>query len=182
MMRFTLLIEPGRIKQGLKPREDLGPVLEKGKKYTLVIGQKWSDGNEEPLKESFKKTFRTVAADETQPDPKKWKLNLPVSGTTKPLTAALGKSLDHALLHDCIWIEDEQGQRVAGSVQVADKETVWRFQPKEAWKAGKYQLVVDKGLEDLAGNNVARPFEVDVTKPFQREMKTETMKIAFEVK
>src|SRR5205823_5383949 len=35
--RFTLVIDPGRIKRGLKPREDLGPVLEAGKSYTLVI-------------------------------------------------------------------------------------------------------------------------------------------------
>src|SRR5262249_10534199 len=33
--RFTLFIAPGRIKRGLKPREDLGPVLEAGKSYTL---------------------------------------------------------------------------------------------------------------------------------------------------
>src|SRR5262249_51585849 len=35
--RLTLFIDPGRIKRGLKPREDLGPVLEEGKRYTLVI-------------------------------------------------------------------------------------------------------------------------------------------------
>ena len=29
--RFTLLIDPGRIKRGLKPRKDLGPVLEQGR-------------------------------------------------------------------------------------------------------------------------------------------------------
>jgi hypothetical protein len=182
MKRFTLLIEPGRIKQGLKPREDLGPVLEKGKTYTLVVEKGWSDGNDEPLKESFKKTFRAVAADETQPDPQKWKLQTPAAQTTKPLMVMLGKSLDHALLHDCLWIENDEGQRVAGTIEVTDKEAVWRFEPKEAWKTGKFQLVVDTGLEDLAGNNIARPFEVDVTKPFQREMKTETKKIAFEVK
>ena len=34
--RFTLLFDPGRIKRGLKPREELGPVLEAGKSYELV--------------------------------------------------------------------------------------------------------------------------------------------------
>ncbi len=28
--RLTLLLDPGRIKRGLKPREDLGPILEAG--------------------------------------------------------------------------------------------------------------------------------------------------------
>ncbi len=182
LKRFTLLIDPGRIKRGLKPREDLGPVLEEGKKYTLLIDRHWSDGNDEPLKESFKKTFRVVAPDDKQPDPKKWSLDAPAATTTKPLTVKLGKSLDHALLESKVWVEDNQGRRVSGSVEIAEKETVWRFQPKDGWKAGTYQLVVDKRLEDLAGNNVARPFEVDVEHPAEREVKTETVKIAFEVK
>jgi hypothetical protein len=182
MKRFTLYIEPGRIKQGLKPREDLGPVLEKGKTYTLVVDRKWTDGNDEPLKETFKKTFRVVDADEKQPDPNKWALTAPAAQTADPLKVALGKSLEHALLHDCVWVEDDQGKRVAGTVEVADKETAWRFKPKEAWKAGKYNLVVDKRLEDLAGNSVAKPFEVDVFKQVEREIKTETVKVPFAVK
>src|SRR5262245_16243020 len=39
--RFTLYFDPGRIKRGLKPREEVGPVLVEGKKYTLVISSKW---------------------------------------------------------------------------------------------------------------------------------------------
>jgi len=182
MKRFTLLIDPGRIKQGLKPREDLGPVLEKGKTYTLVVDRAWADGNDEPLKESFTKKFRAVAADETQPDPTKWKLTPPAADETTPLAVALGKSHDHALLESAVWVEDDQGRRVPGTAEVAEKETVWRFRPKEGWKAGAYHLVVDKRLEDLAGNNVARPFEVDVFHPIEREIKTETVKVAFEVK
>src|SRR5438105_1654786 len=42
-MRFTLLFDPGRIKRGLKPREELGPVLGAGKSYTLVIDGAWPD-------------------------------------------------------------------------------------------------------------------------------------------
>src|SRR5581483_747984 len=78
--RFTLFIDPGRIKKGLKPREDLGPVLEEGKSYTLVIDRDWKDAEGEALKESFKKTFRAVAADETPPEPKTWRLEAPAAG------------------------------------------------------------------------------------------------------
>ena len=31
--RFTLVFDPGRIKRGLKPREEAGPILEAGKSY-----------------------------------------------------------------------------------------------------------------------------------------------------
>ncbi len=41
--RFTLLFDPGRIKRGLKPREEVGPVLEAGKSYCLVIDRDWPD-------------------------------------------------------------------------------------------------------------------------------------------
>src|SRR5579859_1325208 len=39
--RFTLFLHPGRIKLGLQPREELGPPLEEGKRYTLVIDAAW---------------------------------------------------------------------------------------------------------------------------------------------
>ena len=38
--RFTLIFDPGRIKRGLKPREEVGPVLEAGKSYSLVIDRR----------------------------------------------------------------------------------------------------------------------------------------------
>ena len=47
--RFTLLFDPGRIKRGLKPREEVGPVLEAGKSYTLVIDRQWPDAQGNPL-------------------------------------------------------------------------------------------------------------------------------------
>src|SRR5262249_18400476 len=56
--RLTLLLDPGRVKQGLKPREELGPVLEAGKKYTLVIDGRWRDAEGQPLGQDFRKSFR----------------------------------------------------------------------------------------------------------------------------
>src|SRR5262249_20228739 len=55
--RFTLFFDPGRIKRGLKPREEVGPALEEGKRYTLVIDRAWSDAEGNPLKETHRKTF-----------------------------------------------------------------------------------------------------------------------------
>ena len=60
--RFTLLFDPGRIKRGLKPREELGPVLEAGKSYQLVIDRDWLDAEGNPLKTEFRKTLRRRAA------------------------------------------------------------------------------------------------------------------------
>jgi len=180
--RFTLLIDPGRIKRGLKPREDVGPALEQGKKYTLDIGRDWLDANGEPLKETYRKKFRVAAPDETQPDPKTWKLQAPPAGKAEALVVTFPKPLDHAMLGRVLSVTDDRGQEVEGTVAVTDEETRWRFTPKGAWQAGNYNLVVDTTLEDSAGNSIARPFEVDVFRPVEGRVKTETTKVAFKVK
>jgi hypothetical protein len=180
--RFTLLFDPGRVKRGLASREEAGPVLEEGKTYTLVVSREWTDANGEPLKETFKKTFRALAPDDKLPDPKKWKLEAPAAGGTKALTVAFEKSLDYALLQRLLWVEDEKGRRVEGTVTLGEKEASWCFRPKDTWVAGKYNLVVDTGLEDLAANTLVQPFEIDKFEKVEREVKSDTLKIAFEVK
>jgi hypothetical protein len=178
--RFTLFFDPGRVKRGLKPREEVGPPLEEGKRYTLVIDKGWADAEGNPLKATFRKTFTVGPPDDKQPDPKKWKLKVPTAGSRAPLRVALGKPLDHALLERLVWVE-AGGRRVAGKVEVRERETVWSFSPARAWKPGAYSLVADTRLEDLCGNSIARPFEVDVLRPVEREVKKETSKVPFRV-
>jgi hypothetical protein len=175
--RLTLFCDPGRIKRGLKPREEVGPVLEEGKRYTLVVDAGLEDASGNPLKEPFRKSFRALAPDDTQPDPKTWKLQSPGAGTHEPLTITFPKPLDQALLERLLWVTDARGQKLPGTVTVAGQETIWQFKPAVTWNTGNYQLVADTRLEDLAGNSIARPFEVDVFRPIQREVKAETVKV-----
>jgi hypothetical protein len=179
--RFTLLFDPGRIKRGLKPREELGPVLEEGKTYTLVIDRKWTDAEGQPLQKSYRKTFKVLAPQNNRPDPKEWKLQPPRAGASKPLTVRFPRPLDHALLHRVLWVADANGKIIAGTVTVSHEETRWHFAPQQPWRAGTYALVVQTTLEDLAGNNIERPFEVDVFGPIQRKVKARTVKIPFRV-
>jgi hypothetical protein len=173
--RFTLFIDPGRIKRGLKPREDIGPVLEAGKRYTLEIDHAWSDAQGNPLKETYRKAFRAAAADEDPPDPKTWKVQPPPAGTSKPLTVTFPEPLDHALLQRLLWLTDARARKVSGTMTVSDEETRWDFTPEQPWRAGTYSLVVDTALEDLAGNSIGRPFEVDVFQPIQHAVKARTV-------
>jgi hypothetical protein len=179
--RFTLLFDPGRIKRGLKPREDLGPVLEKGKRYTLVIDRAWRDAEGNPLKESYRKTFTVTAPVEAPLDVKTWKVKPPTAGTRAPLRVSFPAPLDHALLHRLLWVE-AGGKKVPGRVSVEQDETVWLFTPEHPWAAGAHDLAAGTSLEDLAGNNIGRPFEVDVLRPVQRQVKAETVKVPFAVK
>lgn len=179
--RFTLFFDPGRIKRGLKPREEVGPALIEGKNYTLVIDRKWADAQGNPLKETHRKSFRVLAPDDTPPDPRTWKVEPPLAGRAAPLTVRFGKPLDHALLQRLLWVTDAQGKQMTGKVQVTEEETCWQFTPDRPWQAGAYDLVADTTLEDLAGNSIGRPFEVDLFRPVQREVKTATVKRTFQV-
>jgi hypothetical protein len=180
--RFTLLFDPGRIKRGLKPREEMGPPLIEGHRYTLVIDKEWLDAEGFPLKETYKKAFRVAAPDDTQPDPKKWKLAAPPAGGKKPLAVAFPEPMEHALVSRMLTVTDAKGRAVAGKVRISDKERRWEFTPGKAWRAGDYFLVIDTRLEDLAGNSLARPFEVDVFGKVTKKLEVKTVKLPFTVK
>ncbi|MCE9526527.1 MAG: Ig-like domain-containing protein [Planctomycetales bacterium] len=100
--RLTLLIDPGRIKRGLKPREDVGPVLEAGQTYTLVVDASWKDAVREPLKTGFSKKFVVDKPVEVGIDTAAWKLEPPTANTKQPLVVKFPRPLDHALLQRTI--------------------------------------------------------------------------------
>jgi hypothetical protein len=179
--RFTLFFDPGRIKRGLKPREEVGPALEEGKSYTLVIDREWPDARGFPLTQSFRKPFRVGPPDDRPPDPKTWKLAPPRAGTRQPLMVRFPKPLDHALLEEAVTVADAAGRPVPGAVAVTDAETIWRFTPDRPWQPGGYRFVTPTRLEDLACNRIGRPFEVDVLHPVGWEVKSETVSLPFQV-
>jgi hypothetical protein len=180
--RFTLFLNPGRIKRGLKPREEVGPVLEEGKKYTLVIDKAWQDAEGNPLKEGYRKSFSVGAPEERQVFTRDWKIKPPSAGTRGALRVTFPRSMDHALLNRMVWLADASNKKLAGKVEVTEKETVWSFTPEKSWVPGTYHLVADTQLEDLAGNSIARPFEVDVLRKVERTIKAETVKVEIKVK
>jgi len=160
--RLTLLFDPGRVKTGLKPREEFGPVLEAGKNYRLVIEKGLRDANNQPLANNFEKRFTAGPMIEAAVDAKDWKVESAESGSRQPLVVTFPRPLDRALLMRMIGLVDASGKGVSGNVVVSDEESKWAFTPDQPWAAGAYELVIDTALEDSAGNNLARPFEVDV--------------------
>jgi hypothetical protein len=180
--RFTLFIDPGRIKRGLKPREDVGPVFENGKSYTLTIDRKWADERGCPLTKTFRKSFKIGPPDSSQHDPKYWKLTTPTAGTKEPLTLQFPEPLDHALLHRMILVNAANGKEILGEISVDKQESRWRFTPKTAWKPGSHSFAIDSELEDRSGNSLGRPFEVDVVRPIQLKVKKTVVLLPFIVR
>jgi hypothetical protein len=160
----------------------VGPALEEGKRYTLVVDRKWLDAQGEPLVESHRKSFRVVAPDDEPPDASSWKLQPPAAGSTAPLVVTFPEPLDHAMLQRVLWITNPEGERIAGQIEVDPGETRWRFTPAEAWVAGNHHLVAEATLEDRAGNSLGRPFEVDVFEKVEQRVQSPTVEVPFEVR
>ena len=177
--RFTLFFDPGRIKRGLKPRELFGPALLENQQYTLVIQRSWRDARGQALQTEFRKRFRVTAPDDTQPNPSRWKLNLPQAGSLHPLTVVFAEPLDHAMLERVLSVHTNSGRNISGEIGIAKNEPQWSLTPQTAWKPGVYELVIDTTLEDRAGNSIARPFEVDRLRRVGRTIRTRTVARSF---
>lgn len=183
LTRFTLLFDPGRIKRGLKPREDLGPTLEDGKSYTLVVNGQWRDSEGRLLiDKEYRKEFTAGPPDNEPINPKNWRLSVPASGSREPLQVRFPEPLDRALLQRVVWIVDDKNQKIDGVIQIGEEEKLWSFIPSDPWQTGTYRLVAETILEDLAANRIGRAFEVDVFKPVTKEVEKKTVEIDFEVK
>ena len=162
MKRLTLFIDPGRIKRGVKPLEEIGPSLAEGKAFTLVIDAAWEDASGLPLAKDHEKAFRVGPVDRSVPDPKSWTWVLPEVETLGKLQLRFPEPMDHALSSRLIQVVDGKGEAVPGNVSMAEAEQVWGFEPESAWKAGDYRFRMVNTLEDLAGNQIGKPFEVDL--------------------
>jgi hypothetical protein len=162
---LILYIHPGRIKWGVLLRLLLGPVLEPGRQYTLVIGPDVRDATGRRLGKAFKKTFRTLAEDRTRIELDDWKLRAPDAGTRKALVLSFPKVLDRLGLERRLKVVDAAGTEVAGRVEVGASERSWSFHPAAAWKPAGYRVEVDRELEDVAGNTPLSPFDVDPKAP-----------------
>ncbi|GEO09670.1 hypothetical protein SAE01_21660 [Segetibacter aerophilus] len=158
---LTMWLDPGRIKRDLIPNQKLGNPLQKGKQYTLAVANNWKDNRGLSLKEPFTKKFLVGTRDELSPDPKDWQLKIPSAKTNAALVISFGEPLDKFLLDETIRIIQEDNAGVAGRIEVTNQEREILFTPVDNWKPGKYRLVVQSILEDLAGNNLNRPFDRD---------------------
>jgi hypothetical protein len=179
--RFTLLCDPGRVKRGLKPREELGPVLQEGHRYALVVDKNWRDASRTPLLGGARKQFSVGPPDDHPIDPARWNIEPPKAGGREPLVVRFGEPLDWALQERVVWVATESGEKVPGTIRTADHESTWHFTPQQPWRADPYQLVAETTLEDLAANAIGRPFEVDAVKPIQQRIETKTVSLPFDV-
>ncbi len=160
--RLTLWFHPGRQKTGVNLNVEIGPVLQPGNHYTLIVSGLWKSQAGVPLGTSYQKAFLAGPPDHEQPKLEQWQITPPTVTDTNALKIAFPEPFDWALLKSRLWIETSEGRNVEGSSLVGTEERSWSFTPKTPWQSGHYRVAVESLLEDLAGNSLARPFEVDI--------------------
>ena len=143
---------------------EIGPVLNEGRRYKLRVSGAWVSAAGVPLGRDEEKIFTAGPPDRSQPSPATWKLFPPRAGSTDPLRLVFSEPMDWAEIGSQIQLIGLPPD-FKGTVEVPGDATGWAYRPNPSWRAGRYRIAVGTVFEDLAGNSIARPFEVDVTAP-----------------
>ena len=160
--RLTLLLDPGRIKRGLVPHEEARYPLTEGVPVVVIIDAEFRDAAGQPLRTGMERRYKVEPAVRVRVNPADWRFHYPAAGTLSPLTVEFDRSLDHALLESSLWVNNAAGAPMAGRGSIGPGERSWRFEPQSPWEEGRYAVVADPRLEDLAGNSLIRTFDRDL--------------------
>lgn len=176
--RMTLWFHPGRQKPGVNLNVDIGPILEEGKRYRLEISPEWDFEDGKGLTGEDKNTIRfdfyAGATDDVQPDPSGWTVERESERAIKILT---GECIDPVSAEKRITFFDESGKAVVPNSFGSNSD--YLFVSSLRWESGKYRLEVDPALEDVAGNSIARPFNLDIEKYPDFTERTEPVVVEF---
>jgi hypothetical protein len=168
---LTLWLDPGRIKRDLVLNRELGNPLKRSEHYQLIISGKWKDTYGISLGKNEVKKFVTGPRIDESIDVNKWQLTIPKAETTGTLIVNTGRSLDHFLFIESITVTTADGKSINSTASVldSDKDRIWKFTPTANWQAGTYKLKVNTRLEDLAGNNLNKVFDRDITRQSKKD-------------
>jgi hypothetical protein len=123
-----------------------------------------------------------VAAPVQKPlDPESWRIAPPAAGSRNALVVNFPKPLDRGLLMRALGVT-RGDTALAGEVSVEEAETRWVFTPHESWRAGQHQLLALDILEDPAGNQIGRAFEVDNFETVDKSPNPQRILIPFAVR
>jgi hypothetical protein len=180
--RFTAFFDPGRVKGGILPNQQMGRALQAGRSVTLVVSREWHDQYGLPLKEDFRRVLRVSPAATKPLDPSSWRIQPPrAAGGRDPVLVSFPEPLDHSLMMRALGVIRD-GASVEGDIAVDQAETRWAFTPREPWRAGTYDLLALDILEDVAGNQIGRAFEVDNFDTVDKSPNPRRIMIPFTVK
>ena len=109
-----------------------------------------------------------------------WKIQPPRAGGREPVVVTFPEPLDHGLLMRALGVR-RGADAVEGDIAIDQAETRWTFTPREPWRGGSYDLLALDILEDVAGNQIGRAFEVDNFDTVDKSPNPKTITIPFTV-
>lgn len=162
--RLTVWFHPGRQKTGVNLNLDEGPVLRMGRRCRLVVGGAWRSAAGVALGSDRIFEWEVGPADHGLPALAAFHLEAPAGQGRNPLIVKSDEPLDPGVLAGALQVR-RNGLLVPGSAAAAPDGRSWRFVPDAVWQSGEHELQADPRLEDLAGNSLVKPFEVDLQEP-----------------
>ena len=157
--RLTVLFDPARIKRGLVDHINEGPPLTVGAQCTLEIDAGWRDAEGRALVEGLSKSVAVAPPLRTALEPDAWRLAPPPSPGA-PLIVDVPHPLDAALASRALSVWKGVAE-LPGEARLERHETRFVFTPDSPWTPGRYALRAGPVLEDIAGNRIGRPFDID---------------------
>ena len=156
-MRATLLLDPGRIKQGVGPNVAGGAPLQEGQSYRLIVSPEMRSAAGVPLGGPVSLAFRVGPPERRAIAPESWEILAPGAGSHGPLSLAFDRIMDSGAVLRLITLQAPDGRSVRG--EITSDGGGWSLIPDSPWQAGRYSLIVDPELEDVAGNTIGAPFD-----------------------
>ncbi|MFI4974961.1 MAG: hypothetical protein ACHP84_10515 [Caulobacterales bacterium] len=177
--RVTVLFDPSRIKRGLVDNINEGPPLTQGQSYILEIDAFWRDAAGGLLAAPLARAIRVGPPMRSPIEPARWRVT-PPAHATDPLIVDAPHPLDAALALRAVSIR--QGEAVVPcDIDLQCEEMRLVITPLRPWTPGGYALHAAAILEDIAGNRIGRPFDVDRHDPEQRDAIARDAELRFAV-
>ena len=161
MQVLTMMLDPGRIKQGVAPHTEAGSPLTQSYSYTLVVNATLTDLHGRNLLQTYRKTFKVTSPDRASPNPTHWRISAPGVGSREDLKIQLDDSVDPMVAQRTIRLEDTQGKRLSGTMKLLERENTISFVPEAEWTAGEHRVAIHPSLEDYAGNRLHTLFDME---------------------
>lgn len=157
--KLTLILDPGRVKSGLKANEALGRIFKQATQYYILVDSLFTTMIGKHLNKKFIKTFIAVKEDTISPGTENWEIEIPRANTRLPFTIKFNEPIDHISALSYLIIKNSKGKKINGNIVIKNNETIWEFIPASKWQKGEYQLLINGRLEDIAANNLNGPFD-----------------------
>ncbi|WP_074406270.1 MULTISPECIES: Ig-like domain-containing protein [Aquimarina] len=179
---LTIWIEPGRQKRDLIPNRQLGSVFKNKNTYKLVVLKKLKDTNGISMKGNFTHSFQVTIADRIKPDVNSWKIQSPKVNSKSRLLILCHESLDYGSIQNSVTVINAKEEKIDGNWQYTDHESILSFTPSNPWEKGNYKILFDAHIEDLAGNNLDRLFDSEITDTKNTLHLSKAHKLKFSIK